>query len=85
MTPYVHNAEHCSHCVCACVCACARKTCRSAAVHAALALLSSPPPPVTQPNVTAPVEVKALATAEEAAFEGLRNFAAWWVPCTLGR
>jgi len=49
------------------------------AVHSALALLSSPPPPITQPNVTAPVEVKALATNEEAAFESLRGFAAWWL------
>jgi hypothetical protein len=43
----------------------------------AVSLLSSPLPPVTQPNFSAPVEVKVLAAAEEVAFEGLRGMSAW--------
>ena len=54
---------------------------RTTAVHSALALLSSPLPPITQPNMTAPVEVKALACSEEAAYQNLRVFAAWYVLC----
>jgi hypothetical protein len=49
----------------------------------AFELMGSPLPPVTQPPSTAPVEVKALATEEEGAYEGLRAFAAWCVACLL--
>uniref|UniRef100_A0A7S0WTL6 SH3 domain-containing protein n=1 Tax=Chlamydomonas leiostraca TaxID=1034604 RepID=A0A7S0WTL6_9CHLO len=49
------------------------------AARMAFELLGSPLPPVTQPPSTAPVEVKALATEEEGAYEGLRAFTAWWL------
>ncbi|KAG1666846.1 hypothetical protein FOA52_009470 [Chlamydomonas sp. UWO 241] len=48
-------------------------------VRAASAVLSSPSPPITQPNANSPVEVKLLAATEEAAYEGLRAAAAWWL------
>ena len=51
--------------------------CRPAALRVAASLLSSPLPPITQPNSNAPVEVKVLAAGEEAAFEGVRGMAAW--------
>ena len=50
---------------------------RPMALRVAASLLSSPLPPITQPNTNAPVEVKVLAAGEEAAFEGLKGIAAW--------
>ncbi|GAX84107.1 hypothetical protein CEUSTIGMA_g11530.t1 [Chlamydomonas eustigma] len=49
------------------------------AVKACMSMLSAPLPPITQPNSNAPVEVKVLASQEEAAFEVFRGTAAWWL------
>jgi hypothetical protein len=43
-----------------------------------MSMLTAPLPPITQPNSNAPVEVKVLASQEEAAFEVLRGTAAWY-------
>jgi len=48
-------------------------------VRAAMALLSSPLPPIAQPTTHSAVEVKAMACQEEVAFDSLRCFAAWWL------
>lgn len=50
---------------------------RPMSVRASLEVVGSPLPPVTMPPAAAPVEVKALAAAEEAAYEVLRGLAAW--------
>lgn len=55
------------------------RACRHHALHCALDLLSSPLPQLAYPPAAAPVEVKALAAAEEAAYESLRGLAAWQV------